>query len=123
VQDPSLADPGREAPGLPGWPGYRTAAGHSSLDPVEASAEGGHVLGVLLRDLLLMRLRPRSLAGRLGLLLVGLLTLAPFAIALYQSLSTGVPDFDLLIWTAIPGLFGVYCLANLGLSLSRRRRR
>lgn len=121
--DPALSDPQRAEYKQPGVPGYRTQTGHSSLDPIESYAESGHIAGVFLRDLLMLRVRPHSLSGRLALLLAGLAMLAPLVLAIYQSFASQTPDFDMLITAAIPGFLGAYLLGNLGASLARRRTR
>jgi hypothetical protein len=44
---------------LPGWPGYRTSAGRSGLDPIDSQTEAGHVSGVLIRQLFTLQIKTK----------------------------------------------------------------
>lgn len=49
-QQPKIESPHFEEPQLLGWPGFRTRAGRSGLDPRDTYAEVGHAESVLLLD-------------------------------------------------------------------------
>lgn len=45
---------------LPGWPGYRTRANRSGLDPLDTRAEAAHMEGTFLRNIFTLRARTRN---------------------------------------------------------------
>lgn len=109
--------PGREqgraasAP-LPGWPGYRTRDGRSGLDPVDNDIESGHVVGVFLRRFFTMTLRTHH-AYQTGLLgVIGFLLLAPFVLAVTETLGGTQMQPGAWVYLSLTGLVGLFALTN-----------
>jgi hypothetical protein len=110
LTEPEPEDPAVE---LPGWPGYRTQPEHSGLDPLESTAELGHVLGVLLKGLIYHRMRTR----RPGLLLLmgvaGLVLLIPLVMTVYFLPDLGDAAIVLLALASLPAVLGILFWSNL----------
>src|SRR5512137_1946184 len=78
---------------LQGFPGYRTRAGRSGLDPVDNDAESGYMAGVLLRQLLTGNLRTRNLPALLLLTLLSLACIAPLPLAVLEAMHGNLLPF------------------------------
>jgi hypothetical protein len=98
---------------LQGFPGYRTRAGRSGLDPVDNDAESGHMAGVFIRRLLTGRLRTRNPITLLLLALLGLACIAPLLLAVLEALRGDLLPFGAWVLITISFLFGVLLLFNL----------
>lgn len=68
---------------LEGWPGHRNLPEHSGLDPVESNYEAAHITGVLLYEVFRSDMRPHSALYLLLVPALGVLLIAPLAVALY----------------------------------------
>jgi hypothetical protein len=98
---------------LQGYPGYRTRAGRSGLDPVDNDAEGGHMAGVFIRRLLTGKLRTRNPFALLLLALLGLACTAPLLLAVLEAMRGDLLPFGAWVLITISFLFGVLLLFNL----------
>jgi hypothetical protein len=110
LTEPEPIDPATE---LPGWPGYRTQAEHSGLDPIESTAELGHVLGILLRGLIYHRMRTRQPGLLLLMGLAGLVLLIPLGMTIYFLPDLGEAAIVLLALASLPALLGILFWSNL----------
>jgi hypothetical protein len=108
---------------LQGWPGYRTRAGRSGLDPVDNDAESGHMAGILLRRLMTGRLRTRHPLTLLLWAVLGLVSLAPFLLAVLEALRGDLLPFGAWVLITISFLLGIALLVNLIKNLIRYRER
>src|SRR5512136_2474192 len=82
---PKKPQPQGSSPSLQGWPGYRTRAGRSGLDPVDNDAESGHMAGVFFRRLLTGRLRTMNPLVLILLAVLGLVCIIPFLMAVLEA--------------------------------------
>ena len=98
---------------LQGWPGFRTRAGRSGLDPLDNDAEGGHMAGVFIRRLVTGRLRTRNPITLLLLALLGLACIAPLLLAILEALRGNLLPFGAWVLITISFLFGIALLVNL----------
>ena len=110
LTEPEPTDPASE---LPGWPGYRTQPEHSGLDPIEFTAELGHVLGILLKGLIYHRMRTRRPGLLLLMGLAGLVLLIPLAMTVYFLPDVGDAAIVLLALASLPALLGILFWSNL----------
>jgi len=62
---------------LPGWPGYRTQSKRSGYDPLDTYAEYGHIQGILLRDVINLRLQAKNIFTKILLVCASLIYLTP----------------------------------------------
>jgi hypothetical protein len=97
---------------LRGYPGYRTRAGRSGLDPIDNDAEGGHMTGVLLHHLMTGRLRTRNPFILLVWTILGL-GITPFILAILEALRGNLLPFGAWVVITIAGLFGILMLVNV----------
>jgi hypothetical protein len=104
---------------LQGWPGYRTRAGRSGLDPIDNRTEAGHMAGLVLRDLLTGTLVTRNSFSLFVFGILGVLFLAPLGLALYSAFQGGGFPFSGWLVTGILGLAGGILLVNLFRNLLR----
>ena len=104
---------------LQGWPGYRTRAGRSGLDPVDNRTEAGHMAGLVIRDLLTVTLVTRNPFYLFTFGVLGVLFLAPFGLAIFSALQGSGFPFSGWLVTGILGLVGVILLINLFRNLLR----
>lgn len=110
LTEPEPTDPASE---LPGWPGYRTQPEHSGLDPIESTAELGHVLGILLKGLIYHRMRTRRPGLLLLMGLAGLVLMIPLAMTIYLLPELGDTAIVLLALASLPALLGILFWSNL----------
>jgi hypothetical protein len=110
---PEKSRPRAPSSSLQGFPGYRTRAGRSGLDPVDNDAESGHMAGVLLRRLLTGKLRTRNPFTLLLLAVLGLACIAPLLLAVLEALRGDLLPFGAWVLITISFLFGVALLLNL----------
>ena len=108
LTEPEPTDPASE---LPGWPGYRTQAEHSGLDPIESTAELGHVLGMLLKGLIYHRTRRPDLLLLMGL--AGLVLLVPLGMTIFFLPDLGDAAIVLLALASLSALLGILFWSNL----------
>ena len=102
---------------LEGWPGHRTQPGKSGLDPLESDFEAAHMTGVFLRNLLTGRLRTHNPVYLALMLVLGLLCLAPLALAIYEAWAgNSVPLIGCAYLAPLAGV-GALLLVNFGLCL------
>ena len=96
----------------PGRPGHRTRMRRGGLDPVDTYCEEGYVVGLWLRQLVTLRLRPRHLIYQVVGLLIGGWALMPL---LFVALGTGsdVRDTARLMATSIYWAPGLLLIANM----------
>ena len=98
---------------LQGWPGFRTRAGRSGLDPVDNDTESGYMAGVMLRRLLTGKLRTRNPFALLLLAVVGLACILPLLLAVLEALRGNLLHLGAWVWIAIPFFLGIALLVNL----------
>jgi hypothetical protein len=98
---------------LQGWPGYRTRAGRSGLDPVDNDAESGHMAGVVFRRLLAGKLRTRNPLTLLVWAVLGLGCVAPLLLAILETFRGNLLPFGAWVLIAISSLLGIALLVNL----------
>jgi hypothetical protein len=106
---------------LQGWPGYRTRAGRSGLDPIDNDMEGGHMAGVFFYRLLTGRLRTRHPLVLLLLAVLGLACIAPFILAILETLRGDLLPFGAWGLITISFLLGMALLFTMARNLSRMR--
>ena len=73
-----------------GYPGYRTRAGRSGLDPVDNDAEGAHMAGVFFQRLLTGMLHTSNPFTLFLLAVLGLGCVAPLFLAVLEALRGGL---------------------------------
>jgi hypothetical protein len=98
---------------LQGWPGYRTRAGRSGLDPVDNNAEGGHMAGAMLRRLLTGELHARNPLALLLLAVLGLVCIAPLILAVLEAFRGNLLPFGAWVLITISFVLGIALLVNL----------
>jgi hypothetical protein len=98
---------------LQGWPGYRTRAGRSGLDPVDNDAESGHMAGVMLRRLLAGKLRTRNPLTLLVWAVLGLGCVAPLLLAILEAFRGNLLPFGAWVLITISFFLGIALLVNL----------
>jgi hypothetical protein len=108
---------------LQGFPGYRTRAGRSGLDPIDNDAEGGHITGVIIRRLLTGRLRARNPLTLLLWTVLGLACIAPLLLAILEAFRGNLLPFGAWVLIAVASLLGIALLANLIKNLLHLRER
>ena len=106
---------------LQGWPGYRTRAGRSGLDPVDNDAESGHMAGVMLRRLLGGTLRTRNPLTLLVWGVLGLGCVAPLLLAILEAFRSNLLPFGAWLLITISFVLGIALLVNLVKNLLRFR--
>jgi hypothetical protein len=106
---------------LQGWPGYRTRAGRSGLDPIDNDTEAGHMAGVFLRSILTTSYITRRPLALFLLAVFGILFTAPLALALVTFFQGSAFDIRGWIMVTILGMFGLVLLTNLFRNLFARR--
>jgi hypothetical protein len=111
--DPEKTQPEEASNSLQGWPGYRTRAGRSGLDPVDNDAESGHMAGVLLRRLLTGKLRTRNPFTLLLLALLGLACIAPLLLAILEAFHANLLPFGAWVLITSSFILGIALLVNL----------
>lgn len=105
---------------LPGWPGFRTKPGRSGYDPVDIYAEYGHMAGVLLLDVIKLRLPTKNFLTKILLVCASLIYLSPLIFIIGEFCNY---LFLLIIYILLfsPYLsLGVLLLINLLLSLKKK---
>jgi hypothetical protein len=106
--------PGKDANStLQGWPGYRTRAGRSGLDPLDSRAEAGHTAGVLIHRLLTGNFRTKNPISLFLLAIGGLLLTLPFFMAILGTLRGDFFSLSAWLVLAFACLLGVALLVNL----------
>lgn len=75
---------------LPGWPGYRTRANRSGLDPLDTRSEAAHMQGTFLRRIFTLQARTRNPYYLVLMFIFGVL---PFTVVLILMMS-GSPNLD-----------------------------
>lgn len=107
----------QEYEGLPpyGTPDYRNRPSRSGLDPIDAYAEWGRILGLFIRNLFSGRLRTRNPVFLILMTLVGIICLAPEMLALGYRVNDG-GAISICVGPLI-GIMGLGLLANALLSL------
>jgi hypothetical protein len=104
---------------LPGWPGYRTSAGRSGLDPVDSQTEAGHVSGVLIRQLFTLKIKTKNPIHLILLALIGLLLVLPFIAVISETVRGNSQDASIWIIFILLGIIGLAAFANLIKNLIR----
>jgi hypothetical protein len=104
---------------LPGWPGYRTRDGRSSLDPIDNRTEAGHTFGTVIQSLFTGQLKIRNpvylfLSGVLGLVLI-----TPLLLAIWDMLNGNLFSLSAWITLLITGIIGIAVLINFVKNLIR----
>jgi hypothetical protein len=106
--------PGKDAAStLQGWPGYRTRAGRSGLDPLDSRAEAGHTAGVIIHRLLTGNLHTRNPVSLFLLAIGGLLLTLPFFLAIWGALRGDFFPLSAWLVLTIVCLLGTALLVNL----------
>jgi hypothetical protein len=128
MTDPTEESSGHKKPrpqgassSLQGFPGYRTRAGRSGLDPVDNDAESGFMAGILLRRLLTGKLRTCNPFTLLLWAVLGLGCIAPLLLAILEALRGNLLPFGAWVLIAISSLLGIALLVNLMINLLRLR--
>jgi hypothetical protein len=67
---------------LPGWPGYRTRAGRSGLDPLDTRNEAAHMEGLFYRNVFTLRARTRNPFYLLLMFVLGVIPFVSIAVLL-----------------------------------------
>jgi hypothetical protein len=98
---------------LRGWPGYRTRKGRSGLDPIDSGAEEGHMLGVLVHDLLSGKLRTKNPFFLVLLTVFGILCISPFLLAIAEAYRGNLLPLGAWVVVTISCLLGMAMLTNL----------
>ena len=106
---------------LQGWPGYRTRAGRTGLDPVDNDAESGHMAGVMLRQLLTGQLRTRNPLTLLLWAILGLAGVVPLLLAVLEAIRGNLLPFGAWLLITISFILGIALLLNLINNLLRFR--
>jgi hypothetical protein len=104
---------------LPGWPGYRTSAGRSGLDPIDSQTEAGHVSGVLIRQLFTLQIKTKKPIQLILLAIIGLLLVLPFLAVVSDTVRGNSKDAIIWIIFILPGITGLAAFANLVKNLIR----
>lgn len=104
---------------LPGWPGYRTRPGRSGYDPIDSRAEGGHILGILIRRFFTIQIRTRNPVYLFLLAVIGLALVFPLIVAVSDAF--GGRELALGDWLFVIalGIAGLAALANVVKNLAR----
>jgi hypothetical protein len=110
VNNPNGKDEHKTPEVLPGWPGYRTREGRSGLDPIDARTEAAHTFGTLIQALFTGRIRVTNpivlfLYGAAGLVLM-----APFFLAVFETIKGNLFAWDAWILLGLAGIFGLALL-------------
>ena len=108
-----------ESISLPGWPGYRTSAGRSGLDPIDSQTEAGHVSGVLIRQLFTLQIKTKNPIHLILLAIIGLLLLLPFIAIVSETMRGNSQDANVWIIFILTGMIGLAAFANLIKNLVR----
>ena len=95
---------------LPGWPGYRTRAGRSGLDPIDARTEAAHTTGALMHRLLGGQIRNPIYLFILGVM--GMLLLAPLGLAVSETVHGNPVSWDGWLIFLVTAGFGFAVLIN-----------
>jgi hypothetical protein len=96
-----------------GWPGYRTRAGRSGLDPVDNDAESGYMAGVMLSRLLAGKLSSRNPLTLLVWGVLGLGCIAPLLLAFLEAFRGNLLPFGAWALSTISFVLGIALLVNL----------
>lgn len=99
----------------PGRPGYRTRSGRGGFDPVDTYCEEGYVVGLWLRQLVTLRLRPRHLIYRVVGLMIGGWALLPLVFVALGTAPDG-RNTARLIATSVYWAPGLLLIVNLVLA-------
>ena len=106
-----------------GFPGYRTRAGRSGLDPLDNDAESGHMAGVMLHRLLAGKLGTRNPLTLLVWGLLGLGCVAPLLLAILEAFRGNLLPFGAWVLTTISFILGIALLVNLAKNLLHFRKK
>jgi hypothetical protein len=98
---------------LRGWPGYRTRRGRSGLDPIDSGAEEGHMLGILVHDLLSGKLRTKNPFFLVLLAVLGILCISPFLLAIAEAYRGDLLPLGAWVVITISCLLGLAMLTGL----------
>lgn len=106
----------------PGRPGYRTRSGRGGLDPIDTNCEQGYMVGLWLRQLVTLKLRPRHPLYQASGLVIGLFGILPLLVAVFDIPGDGYNPIRLAC-TAMYWVPGLLLIVNIGLSVIRPDRR
>ena len=110
----------RENPSaLPGWPGYRTRDGRSGYDPIDTRTEAAHVSGAFIQRLFTGQLRIRKPIYLFLLGVLGLALIAPFFLAISETLTGNLLSWNGWIFLLVAAVIGLAVLTNVIKNLSR----
>jgi hypothetical protein len=98
---------------LRGWPGYRTRKDRSGLDPIDSGAEEGHMMGVLVHDLLSGKFRTKNPFFLVLLAVLGILCISPFLLAITEAYRGNLLPLGAWVILMISFLLGMAMLTNL----------
>jgi hypothetical protein len=104
---------------LQGWPGYRTRAGRSGLDPMDSRAEAGHISGVLIRQFFTLQIKTKNPIHLILLGIMGLLLVLPFIAVVSETMRGNSQDASIWIIFILTGIIGLAAFANLIKNLVR----
>ena len=107
---PKAEDQQNDSEVLPGWPGYRTRAGRSGLDPIDTRTEAAHTAGTILQKLFAGR--TRNPVYLVVLAVLGLVLLAPLVLAISELISGHVLPWNAWLFVSITGVAGLVILIN-----------
>ncbi len=103
---------------IEGFPGHRTAAQHSGLDPLESGFEFAHVMGAWLKALFTGRVRSRNPLALLMMLFFGIVGVLALTVGIIESLNGNPMIFFAWFYLLPIGLIGLALVGSFLTSLS-----